>query len=238
MKKTILSLVAAAVSVAAMAQPEAGKFSIIPRIGVSLAGMSDGGVSLGDAAAGPTTGGGLSKKAGLTVGADIDWQAGRQWSLTLGAYYAQQGCRYGNSTMEIAGSNPKKRIGVSSHTLQMHTLNVPLLVNYYIAPGFAVKTGVQLGLPFSARNKYTTTTYTETDDDNVSVESPKQADEKVNDTMKAVEFAIPIGLSFEYMNVILDARYNIGLTGVQKAEYNDKTKNRVFMFTAAYRFTL
>lgn len=53
--------------------------------------------------------------------------------------------------------------------------------------------------------------------------------------LKKVDFAIPVGISYEYMNVILDARYNIGLTKVYD---NIDGKNSVFTFSAGYRFSL
>ena len=60
-----------------------------------------------------------------------------------------------------------------------------------------------------------------------------------DEVRKKVDFSIPVGISFEYMNVIIDARYNIGLTNVQKDFLDLKpVKNRVFMFSAAYRFQL
>lgn len=54
---------------------------------------------------------------------------------------------------------------------------------------------------------------------------------------KKVNVSIPVGLSYEYMNVILDARYHIGLTKVNKADAGD-SKNKVFTFTVGYRFGL
>lgn len=242
MKKILLSLVAAAMSAVATAQPAAGKFSIIPRIGVSLARMSGGGIgstfSNPDGTAVSMSGGGLRSKAGFTGGVDIDYQVAAQVSVSLGAHYAQQGCGYGNSRADLTTPNSTKKqyIGVSNHTIQLNSLNIPLLVNYYIAPGLAVKTGVQVGIPVSAREKYTYTQYTELDEDNIDVKSPAPVNDDLGNNMKAVDFAVPVGISFEYMNVILDARYNIGLTGAHK-EYTD-VKNRAFMFTAGYRFTL
>ena len=54
---------------------------------------------------------------------------------------------------------------------------------------------------------------------------------------KKVNVSIPVGLSYEYMNVILDARYHIGLTKVNKVDGRD-SKNKVFTFTVGYRFAL
>lgn len=54
---------------------------------------------------------------------------------------------------------------------------------------------------------------------------------------KKVDVAIPLGLSYEYMNVILDARYNVSLTKASKGDW-DNCKNKALTFTVGYRFTL
>lgn len=52
-----------------------------------------------------------------------------------------------------------------------------------------------------------------------------------------VDLSIPVGASYEYMNVILDARYNFGLTNIYKIDAM-KSKNRFFTITVGYRFNL
>ncbi len=52
---------------------------------------------------------------------------------------------------------------------------------------------------------------------------------------KSVDFSIPVGLSYEYNNFQLDARYKWGLTKVFE---NSKTKNSVFQITLGYKFDL
>ena len=49
------------------------------------------------------------------------------------------------------------------------------------------------------------------------------------------DLSIPVGLSYEYKNVCLDARYNYGLTNFEKG-YNQK--NSVFQITLGYKFGL
>jgi len=54
-----------------------------------------------------------------------------------------------------------------------------------------------------------------------------------------VDVSLPIGLSYEYMGVVLDARYNLGLTNVDDSPgHDDSCKNRVFTFSVGYRFAL
>ena len=40
------------------------------------------------------------------------------------------------------------------------------------------------------------------------------------------------------MNVVLDARYNLGILKVFKHDIDDSTRNRSFTFTLGYKFAL
>lgn len=60
----------------------------------------------------------------------------------------------------------------------------------------------------------------------------------MNSTLTKVTFAIPVGVSYEFSNVILDARYNFGLTQFQDIDGFESSKNRVFTFSVAYRLEL
>lgn len=91
-------------------------------------------------------------------------------------------------------------------------LNIPILANVYVVKGLAVKLGIQPGFMVS-----------------------KDDDGEDGDAIKTFDFTIPVGLSYEYSNVVLDARYNWGLTKVSK-DYD--AKNTVFQITLGYRFNL
>lgn len=54
---------------------------------------------------------------------------------------------------------------------------------------------------------------------------------------KTFDFSIPVGLSYEFANIQLDARYNWGLTKILDAEGAD-SKNSVFQITLGYKFEL
>ena len=64
---------------------------------------------------------------------------------------------------------------------------------------------------------------------------------KINDNLpdgadiKSFDFSIPVGVSYEYSNFQLDARYNWGMTKV--ADWAD-SKNSVFQITLGYKFAL
>ena len=55
--------------------------------------------------------------------------------------------------------------------------------------------------------------------------------------MKKVDISIPLGLSYEFDDIVIDARYNLGLT---KIDDNDlgKVKNGVIMLTVGYKIPL
>ena len=93
---------------------------------------------------------------------------------------------------------------------------MPVLANYYLVNGLAVKTGVEVGFKSSAESK---------DGD----------DKKDKEGVKSVIMSIPVGASYEYKNVVLDARYNIGVTNVYK---EGDAKQSAFVVTLGYKFKL
>ena len=71
----------------------------------------------------------------------------------------------------------------------------------------------------------------------------------MGDITKTVDFSIPMGISYEYKNFVVEGRYNLGVTKVFKdKELNiggesidlsgTDTKNSVFQFTLGYKFEL
>ncbi|MBQ1650456.1 MAG: hypothetical protein II055_04905, partial [Prevotella sp.] len=85
-------------------------------------------------------------------------------------------------------------------------------------PGFALKTGVQFGFPASA----------------------KINDADYKDQAKKFNFSIPVGLSYEYKNVVLDLRYNISVTKANKDDfgYSEKMRSDLLQITLGYKFDL
>ena len=51
------------------------------------------------------------------------------------------------------------------------------------------------------------------------------------------DLSIPVGLSYEYEDFVLDARYNIGTSKLIKSD-PDSSKNSVFQLTIGYKFEL
>ena len=148
---------------------------------------------------------GTTTRIGFVGGLEGEYQASDIFSLSLGVNYSQEGFKMKNSDNKI----------------KLDYINVPILANVYLTKGLAVKVGVQPG--FNVGNSVTV-------DGNTMSSSKKDYD-----GIKSVALSIPVGLSYEISNVVLDARYNWGVT---KAFDGLDSKNSVFQVTIGYKFQL
>lgn len=103
--------------------------------------------------------------------------------------------------------------------VKLDYINIPIMANVYIAKGLAVKLGIQQG--FNVNSK------AEAKAGGLKLETEVDAN--------TLDFSIPVGISYDYKNVVLDARYNWGLTKVADGE---ACKNSVFQITLGYKFAL
>ena len=152
-------------------------------------------------------------RIGLAAGVEGEYQVSDIFSLSLGAIYSQQGNKIDKT---IAGQSFK-------YTNKLDYVNVPVMANVYVVPGLAVKLGVQPGFNVNSKGKAVANTVI------------GSADKTYDLDAKSVDFSIPVGLSYEYKGVVLDARYNWGLTKVWDGS---DAKNSVFQFTLGYKFEL
>ncbi len=148
---------------------------------------------------------GTTSRIGFVGGLEGEYQASDIFSLSLGVNYSQEGFKMKNFDNKI----------------KLDYINVPILANVYLTKGLAVKVGVQPG--FNVGNSVTV-------DGNTMSSSKKDYD-----GIKSVALSIPVGLSYEISNVVLDARYNWGVT---KAFDGLDSKNSVFQVTIGYKFQL
>ena len=141
----------------------------------------------------------------MVVGPEFEYTLANRFSLAMGINYSQQGAKQDKYDV----------------TYKMDYLTLPIVANFYIVKGLAIKAGVQPG--FNIKSKMDATTV--------------QAD--FEDAVKKFDLSIPVGLSYEFRNIVLDARYNFGLTkmfDMNKVDLN--SKNLAFQLTLGYKFTL
>lgn len=194
MKKMFLTAAMMLASVATFAQNAVGQITIQPKVGLNIANVTDA----DDADA----------RIGLAAGAEFEYGVTDMIGVSAGLVYSMQGYKISEGNYDT--------------TVKLDYLNVPILANVYVAPGLAVKLGVQPGFKLSSKVKYEGSVGSfegDSDDDGV----------------KGFDLAIPVGVSYQYQNIVLDARYNWGVT---KVSDDGDSKNSVFQITLGYKFAL
>ena len=208
MKKFMMMVAMAFATLTASAQAEVGTLTLKPLVGMNLANV--------------TKLDGNSTKVGIAAGAELEYMLSDNFSLSAGAIYSQQGTKF-DWSYEDEKANFK---------LNMDYINVPILANYYVAKGFAIKAGIQAGFKANAKCKLDMDTQVMEDIVNEYINPYTKA---LEDAVKGFELSIPVGLSYQISDFVIDARYNFGVTKVLDG---DDCKNSVFQFTVGYKFAL
>ena len=194
MKKMFLTAAMMLASVATFAQNAVGQITIQPKVGLNIANVTDA----DDADA----------RIGLAAGAEFEYGVTDMIGVSAGLVYSMQGYKFSEGNVDT--------------TVKLDYLNVPILANVYVAPGLAVKLGVQPGFKLSSKVKM--------EGSGISIEG-----ESDDDGVKGFDLAIPVGVSYQYQNIVLDARYNWGVTKIMD---DVDSKNSVFQITLVYKFSL
>lgn len=174
-------------SVGAFAQYSGGEFTLQPKVGLNVSNLTD-----------YSDDGDTDWKAGLAIGLEGEYHINNWFGLSAGLLYSQQGTK---------GDNDVK--------LKMDYINVPVLANFYVAKGLALKAGLQPG--FKVNSEWSA------------------GGHSIDADIKSVDVSMPLGISYEYEGFCLDARYALGLTDITK---NSDMKNQVFSITLGYKFKL
>lgn len=214
MKKVFLAIAAVVLSATtAMAQSEAGSVYIKPMVGGTLTTLT----KLDDS----------KMKLGFVGGAEFGYQVSNEFAVTAGVLASMQGAKSKKLTFNDNGASV-----TGDGKYNMTYLNIPIMANYYVAPGLAIKAGIQPG--FLLKNKLTATYRS----GGVEMDFERSS----TDGMAKVDFSIPLGISYEISDFVIDARYNLGLSSIYKKETSDffgvKPKNSVIMLTVGYKIPL
>ena len=108
------------------------------------------------------------------------------------------------------------------------------MAHYYIAKDFALKAGFEIGFLTSAHKEWDQAELTYNRVSNITTYgTPTSHKVNLKDEAKTTLLSIPVGASYEYEHVVLDARYHIPLN---KSMKNIDTYNHLFTMTVGYRF--
>lgn len=153
---------------------------------------------------------------GMAAGAEFEYQMTDMFSMSAGIMYSMQGAKQSDS---FDGYKAKA-------TFKTDYINIPIMANIYVMKGLALKVGVQPA--FNVKSDCTVT---------VSGVSVTESMSDLGVDIKSFDFSIPLGVSYEFKNIVFDARYNLGVMKIADMD-NDDTKNSVFQFTVGYKFEL
>lgn len=155
---------------------------------------------------------GAKMKFGVGGGAEVGFKLAEPFDLTAGVLVMME------------GSKAKDNDTNKNQSTTLTYLNVPILANLYLTRGLALKAGVQPGFLLSCKGK--------------GSEYYDGAWHDYEDTDKTFlnkfDLSIPVGLSYEFSNFIIDARYNFGLLKVVKSPA-PSVRNGVIMLTLGYK---
>ena len=153
-------------------------------------------------------------RVGFIAGVEGEYGVAENFGISAGVLYSMQGVKFKESESGVD----------FTETIKLDYINIPILAQYYPIKGLAIKAGIQPGFKVSGKlsEKATSGNATYTDSEKL-------------DGVKAFQFAIPVGLSYEYQNFVLDARYNIYVT---KAFKEGDSRHSVFSITLGYKFAL
>ena len=156
-------------------------------------------------------------KTGFVGGVDAEYYPTRWLGVSLGLNYARQAGK-------IKAYSPYA-IMLPEQGYKLDYLNLPILANFYVAKGLSLKTGVQPGILLGAKES--------------SSLWPEEAD--IKGDCKKFNVSIPIGISYEICNIVLDLRYNLSLskfTEPSESLMMNAPKSHLLMATIGYKFEL
>ena len=233
MKKIIMMAVAAFMATAANAQFEKGTWSLQPFLGGSISSITNvGSFDIDDGIE-------LKKRmrVGYIIGGEAEYQFAKKFSVAAGINYTTQGCGWKDIDYFDGGA----KIKIKDQSDILGYIKIPIVANYYIFKGFAVKAGVQFG--FMVSSKFFAHGEADYDlfGDGVKRAVDLYGTVDMKDQYKKFDFSIPVGVSYQFKTpIVIDARYQIGLTKLNKYSYDGikDSKNSVFTLTVGYKFGL
>ena len=202
MKKLFAMAALVLSSVGAFAQYSAGDVTLQPKVGLNIADLTD------------TEG--SKTRAGFVGGVEFEYHISPLVGFSGGLLYSMQGYKENGDLGKISDD-----LAGATKTTKNDYLNIPILANFYVAQGLAIKAGIQPGFKINSKETL------DTDDLSVSGD--------LKNTFNSFDLSIPVGISYEYQGIVLDARYNIGATKVM--DYSN-CRNSVFQLTLGYKFKL
>ena len=224
MKKTILLI---AVVLAAGVVSGQKTFTFGPKVGINIADLY--------ASSAENTRDLNGTKPSLIVGAFAEYRALKWLAVSADVLYSRQGST-DKATWTERGPGGGFVTESEEFSYRLNYLNIPILANFYVTKGLALKAGIQPGFLIGSKLRVR------------SNDGPwETADLKDENLFRTTDIANPVGLSYTLdYGLVIDARYNFSLNDIATDTFKEeiaqeggdlkKIKNRVFSLTLGWKF--
>ncbi len=142
-------------------------------------------------------------KVGFQIGALAEIMISDKFAVQPELLYSAQGTKFD---------------GEGDASYKLDYLNIPIMAKYYVAEGFSLEAGPQIGFLMSAKYDF------------------DGGDEDIKDELNSTDFGLNFGAGYDVTeNINLGLRYSLGLSNINK-EGDDSVKNSNIAFAVAYKF--
>ena len=208
------------------AQHEPGTFTLYPKLGVEWSKFNNDKILVLSATDDATID--ASNRTGFVGGAELQYQISQFGGASVGLFFDQMGSK---NEGDVDGGKLKLK-------QRLNYLTMPVLATFNIGyTNFQLKAGINLSYLLNAKLKSEDSTIPA----GITDSDPKadyygHYDDTNTNVFHRFNVGLALGASYEWHNIILDARYNFGLSNVYK--YTNKPATRSFWLTLGYGFTL
>ena len=190
-------------SVSGFAQLEKGAWYLTPKAGLNFANMTNWDDS--------------EFRIGFNVGAEAEHALNSKTSIAFGAQYSQQGVADSDGGVDVV--------------FQMDYINVPVMVNHYFSPKFALFAGLQPGFLVNDAVKVSNGS------ESVTVSGIKKYLKDEGIDVSSFALSVPVGMAFTFGQVKMDVKYAYELTNTL-SQGSEKSRHSYFQVTLGYKFDL
>ena len=199
MKKMMMAIAMMVFAISASAQREPGTFTIQPKVGYNFSIIANDDKNVD-----------MKGRSGIAAGVEVEYQLKKWFSLSAGAIYSQDGGKVKLKDQSIEQEG------------HLDYIHVPVLANFYVWKGLALKVGLQPG--FKVHEKYSC--------DNIAAIPEKF---QLGDKAETFDLRLPIGISYDFGGLNVELRIN---GGAVKTFSNKDYVNGSLMLSAGYKFAL
>lgn len=240
MKKAIFLLSLILLPLVASAQSGNRRVSIIPHAGLTISKMDGDAITIGK-----------KWKTGWTAGAEVDIPVAKKLSIITGADYSLIGTGLKGSEEQ---SGEAYTATIDNRKINVGYVSVPLQVKAYTNCGLAFHIGVEAGFMVLAKEHAEIRGIKAMDIGGGMASTllwenfKEKQSESVKDNFRNIIWDIPVGVSYEWHNIVLNATYrfevrkaiHLNPSGSQYMAYYDAmtARNHAILVTLGYRFRL